>query len=67
MIDFDAVQILQVQDGDLVVVPESTEPDDMQLLAETLQLMNGCRAVIVRGPVTQLDAGAMNKLGWYRA
>ena len=67
MIDFDAVQKLRVQDGDLLVVPESTEQHDMQLLAEPLQLMNGCRAVIVRGPIKQLDTAAMNKLGWYRA
>lgn len=67
MIDFEAVQKLQVQDGDLLVVPESTEQDDMQLLAEAIQLMNGARAVIVRGPIKQLDSAAMNKLGWYRA
>ena len=67
MIDFEAVQKLQVQDGDLLVVPESTEQDDMQLLGEAIQLMNGARAVIVRGPIKQLDSAAMNKLGWYRA
>lgn len=67
MIDFEAVQKLQVQDGDLLVVPESTEQDDMQVLAEAIQLMIGARAVIVRGPIKQLDTEAMNKLGWYRA
>ncbi|MBJ2270040.1 hypothetical protein JFT60_21865 [Pseudomonas sp. MF6772] len=67
MIDFEAVQKLRVQDGDLLVVPESTEQDDMQVLAEAIQLMSGARAVIVRGPIKQLDTEAMNKLGWYRA
>lgn len=67
MIDFEAIRKLQVQDGDLLVVPESTEQDDMQLLSEAIQLMSGARAVIVRGPIKQLDTGAMNKLGWYRA
>ena len=67
MIDLKGVQKLRVQDGDLLVVPESTEQDDMQLLAESIQLMNGARAVIVRGPIKQLDTAAMNKLGWYRA
>lgn len=67
MIDFEAVQKLRVQDGDLLVVPESTEQDDMQVLAEAIQLMNGARAVIVRGPIKKLDTEAMNKLGWYRA
>lgn len=67
MIDFEALQKLRVQDGDLLVVPESTEQDEMQLLAEAIQLMNGARAVIVRGPIKQLDSAAMNKLGWYRA
>ncbi|NMZ00150.1 hypothetical protein HBO04_08485 [Pseudomonas proteolytica] len=67
MIDFKAVQKLRVQDGDLLVVPESTEQDDMQVLAEAIQLMSGARAVIVRGPIKQLDTEAMNKLGWYRA
>lgn len=66
MIDFEALQKLRVQDGDLLVVPESTEQDDMQLLAEAIQLMNDARAVIVRGPIKQLDSAAMNKLGWYR-
>lgn len=67
MIDFEAVQKLRVQDGDLLVVPESTEQDDMQVLAEAIQLMSGARAVIVRGPIKQLGTEAMNKLGWYRA
>ncbi|ARB31481.1 hypothetical protein B5P22_30705 [Pseudomonas tolaasii] len=40
MIDFKAVQKLRVQDGDLLVVPESTEQDDMQLLAESIQIMS---------------------------
>lgn len=66
MIDFEAIRKLQVQDGDLLVVPESTGHDDMQLLGEAIQLMSGARAVIVRGPIKQLDTGAMNKLGWYR-
>jgi len=67
MIDFEAVQKLRVQDGDLLVVPESTEQEDMVRLAECIQLMNTARAVIVRGPIKQLDTAAMNKLGWYRA
>lgn len=67
MIDFKALQKLRVSDGDLLVVPESTEQSDMQLLAEAIQIMNGARAVIVRGPIKQLDTADMNKLGWYRA
>ena len=67
MIDFEAVEKLRVRDGDLLVVPESTEQADMLRLAECIQLMNNARAVIVRGPIKQLDAAAMNKLGWYRA
>ncbi len=67
MIDFDAVEKLRVQDGDVLVVPESSEQDDMQLLGEAIQLMSGARVVIVRGPIKQLDAAAMNSLGWYRA
>ena len=67
MIDFEAVQKLRVQDGDLLVVPESTDQEDMVRLAECIQLMNNARAVIVRGPIKQLDTAAMNKLGLYRA
>lgn len=67
MIDFDAVEKLRVQDGDVLVVPESSEQDDMQLLDEAIQLMSGARVVIVRGPIKQLNAAAMNRLGWYRA
>lgn len=67
MIDFDAVQKLRVQDGDLLVVPENTEQEDMELLVKALQIVNGNRFVIVRGPIVHLDTEAMNKLGWYRA
>ena len=67
MIDFDALETLRAQDGDVLVVPESTGYDDMQLLAESIQIMNGARAVVVRGPIKQLDTAAMNELGWYRA
>jgi len=67
MIDFEALQKLRVKDGDLLVVPESTEQSDMELLAEAIQIMNGARAVIVRGPIKQLGTADMNKLGWYRA
>jgi len=68
MIDLDKVQRLNVQDGDLLVVPEDTETHGMELLSEALQyLMPGCKVIIVRGPVQQLDVGSMNKLGWYRA
>lgn len=67
MIDFEAVKKLRVKDGDLLVVPDSTEQADMERLAECIQLMNNARAVIVRGPIQQLDIAAMNKLGWYRA
>ena len=67
MIDFDALEKLRVQDGDVLVVPQSTGHDDMQLLAESIQIMNGARAVVVRGPIKQLDTAGMNKLGWYRA
>jgi hypothetical protein len=68
MIDLEKVQRLNVQDGDLLVVPEDTETHGMELLSEALQyLMPGCKVIIVRGPVQQLDVGSMNKLGWYRA
>jgi hypothetical protein len=68
MIDFEAVQRLNVKDGDLLVVPETTEHKDMALLGEALHIMTpGCKVVIVRGPLAKLDVGDMNKLGWYRA
>jgi hypothetical protein len=68
MIDLEEVQRLNVQNGDLLVVPEDTEPHGMELLSEALQyLMPGCKVIIVRGPVQQLDIDSMNKLGWYRA
>ena len=67
MIDFKALQKLRVRDGDQLVVPESTEQSEMELVADSIQIMNGARAVIVRGPIKQLDTADMNKLGWYRA
>lgn len=67
MIDFEAVKKLRVQDGDLLVVPDSTEQADMEQLAECIQLMNNASAVIVRRPIQHLDAARMNKLCWYRA
>jgi hypothetical protein len=68
MIDLEAVRKLDVEDGNLLVVPENTEQADMEQLCEALAYMTpGCRVVIVRGPVELLDVGGMNKLGWYRA
>ncbi|WLI14431.1 MULTISPECIES: hypothetical protein [Pseudomonas] len=68
MIDFDAVQRLNVQDGDLLVVPEDSDPHDMELLCDALHIqMPGRKVIIIRGPVQQLEVDAMNKLGWYRA
>ncbi|MBL4980500.1 hypothetical protein [Pseudomonas fluorescens] len=67
MIDFEAVKKLRVRDGDLLVVPDSTDQVDMEQLGECIRLMNNARAVIVRGPIKLLDDATMNKLGWYRA
>lgn len=68
MIDFDAVQRLNVQDGDLLVVPPNSDQHDMELLINALYVqMPGRKVIIIRGPVQQLDVGDMNKLGWYRA
>lgn len=68
MIDIDAVKRLNVQDGDLLVVPEDSDSHDMELLINALYLLMPARKVIIiRGPVQQLDVGDMNKLGWYRA
>lgn len=68
MIDIDAVKRLNVQDGDLLVVPEDSDQHDMELLINALYvLMPARKVIIIRGPVQQLDVGDMNKLGWYRA
>jgi hypothetical protein len=68
MIDLEAVHKLRVEDGDVLVVPESAKAEDMELLAEALQFVDpGCRAIVIRGPLEHLDVSAMNKLGWYRA
>jgi len=68
MIDIDAVKRLNVQDGDLLVVPPDSDQHDMQLLINALYvLMPARKVIIIRGQVQQLDVGDMNKLGWYRA
>ncbi|MGF6091122.1 hypothetical protein [Pseudomonas sp. 18173] len=69
MIDFDAVQRLNVQDGDLlVVVPPDSDQHDMEQLCNALYVqMPGRKVIIIRGPVQQLDVEAMSNLGWYRA
>ncbi|WP_285354643.1 hypothetical protein [Pseudomonas sp. lyk4-R2A-10] len=68
MIDFDAVQRLNVQDGDLLVVPENSDQQDMVQLRDALRIQNPQRKVIIiRGPIRQMDVGDMNQLGWYRA
>ena len=68
MIDIDAVKRLNVQDGDLLVVPPDSDQHDMELLINALYvLMPARKVIIIRGPVQQLDVGDMNKLGWYRA
>ena len=67
MIDLKAVRRLNILDGDLLVVPENTEQEGMEQLAEALHfLTHGCKVVIIRGPVDQLDVATMNELGWYR-
>lgn len=68
MIDLDAVRKLKIQDGDLLVVPENTDQEDMQVFLEALRFMTpGCQFVIVRGPIEQISVSDMNKLGWYHA
>jgi hypothetical protein len=68
MINLDAVRRLKVQDGELLVVPENTEQEGMEQLAEALHFLTpGCKVIIVRGPLEKMDIGDMNKLGWYRA
>jgi hypothetical protein len=68
MIDFDAVQRLNVQDGDLLVVPEDSDQQDMVQLRDALRIQNPQRKVIIiRGPIQHLDIRDMNQLGWYRA
>jgi hypothetical protein len=68
MIDIDQVRRLNVQDGDLLVVPENSEDEGMQQLCEALRyLIPDGKVIIVRGPIEQLDVGDMNKLGWYHA
>jgi len=68
VIDFDAVQRLNVQDGDLLVVPENSDQQDMVQLRDALRIQNPQRKVIIiRGPIQQMDVGDMNQLGWYRA
>jgi len=68
MIDLEAVQRLNVQDGDLLVVPSDSDYHDMEQLRDALYVqMPERKVIIIRGPVQQLDIGAMNKLGWYRA
>ncbi|RMT70260.1 hypothetical protein ALP29_03631 [Pseudomonas syringae pv. avii] len=67
MIDIDQVRKLNVQNGDLLVVPENTEQEDMQQFLEALRyLVPNADVTIVRGPMELLDVDAMNKLGWHR-
>lgn len=65
MIDFDAVQRLNVRDGDLLVVPENSDQHDMVQLRDALCIQNPQRKVIIiRGPIQHMDVGDMNQLGW---
>ncbi|NWB91602.1 hypothetical protein [Pseudomonas agarici] len=67
MIDLDGVRRLRVQEGDLLVVPENTEDQDMQdLLAALGYLIPDANVIIVRGPVERIDEASMNRIGWYR-
>lgn len=68
MIDLEAVQRLNVLDGDLLVVPEDSDHQDMVQLRDALLIQDPQRKVIiVRGPIQHMDIGDMNQLGWYRA
>lgn len=51
MIDLEAVRKLDVQDGNLLEVPENADQEDMRQLLEALNRMkSGCQVMIVRGP-----------------
>ncbi|WP_019411172.1 hypothetical protein [Pseudomonas psychrophila] len=68
MIDLDEICALRVQDGDLLVVPYTTETEDMHDLIDALRhVQPDARVIIIRGPVEHLDVASMNQLGWYRA
>jgi hypothetical protein len=68
MIDLDRVRKLKVQDGDLLIVPAETEEQGMHDLIEALRyVMPNAKVIVARGPLDQLDIGAMNDAGWYRA
>lgn len=68
MIVLEEVRAMRVQDGDLLVVPEDTEPEGMQQLVTALRhIQPDAQVIVIRGPVGHLDIATMNQLGWYRA
>lgn len=68
MIDIDQLRKLSPQDGDVFVVPESTDYQDAQDLAEALHLaVPGVKCVVIRGDIKRLSTADMNAAGWYRA
>ena len=62
------VKKLNVQDGDLLVLPAGTDVEHMRELGEALRnLMPNGKVIIVNGPIQRLDVATMNDMGWYRA
>lgn len=68
MIDIDKLNKLSPQDGDVFVVPDGTDFQDMREFGEALHLARpGVKCLVICGDVRKLGVADMNKLGWYRA
>lgn len=68
MTDIDQIRKLSPQDGDVLVLPEDTDPQAAQNFVEALRTAApGVMCIVSLVEVQRLDVAAMNAAGWYRA
>ncbi len=67
-LDLDAVRKLNVQPGDMLLVPEDVDLESMEELANALRKVNRRgKVLIIRGlDMQKLPETEMNAAGWYR-
>lgn len=63
-LNVDDLKKLVIQDGDILVVPESANYEEVRRLAESIRTAKG--VMVVCGPLDKLSEQDMNAAGWYR-
>jgi hypothetical protein len=64
----DAIRKLQINDGDILVLPQDLAPSDINQFMDTLReaVPPPQHVVVIVGPLDKLSEADMNAAGWYR-